>query len=75
MVYSDVIKSNLHLILLKKDKYTMHDVNKIYTEMFLQGEPITEKQAKFIVRCTAIYHNANFTKACKNIDDVKSMFV
>lgn len=67
MVYSDVIKNNLHLILPKKNKYTKRDVDKIiikslFNKTLNSGNTFTEKQAKFIVKCIAIYHNTDYSK-------------
>jgi hypothetical protein len=63
MVYSDVIKNNLHLLLPKKAKYTKRDVDAIAIESFFDsklnaGNTFSEKQAIFIVKCIAIFHNA-----------------
>ncbi len=66
MIYSDVIDNNLHLIVKKKNKYTMHDVNKVYENLFLEGKNYSVKQCKFIIVCTAIFHDATYSKSFWN---------
>jgi hypothetical protein len=61
MKYSEVVKAGL--ILPKKEKYTMHDVNKIINNsLFEKQETLTVNQAKFIARCSAVFHNTWFSK-------------
>ena len=55
MVYSEVVKNGW--ILPRKEKYTMRDVRKVAKEM-----NITESQARFIVVCSGIYHDADYSK-------------
>ena len=63
MVYSDVIKKGQHKILPAKKFYTMADVKKVWLDGFLDGISFTDSEAKFIVICTAIFHNAKCSKA------------
>lgn len=68
MVYNDVIHNKLHLILKKREKYTKRDLDKIIIESLFNkhlnsGFTFTEKQALFIVKCTAIFHNTSCAKS------------
>lgn len=68
MVYSDVVKNNLHKILKKKNKYTKTDVNTLINKGY------SFKNAIFIVKCTAIYYKVNWSKwVGKSRDDVSIM--
>ena len=62
-VYSDVVKQDLFLP--RKEKYTMRDVNEEITRsLFLgRGKTLTFNQARFIVKCSAIFHNTACSKA------------
>lgn len=67
MTYSDVLKNNWHTILTKKSKYTKRDVDNVYVASLLDnklnnGRTFTEQQAKFIVVCTAIFHDSSYSK-------------
>jgi hypothetical protein len=63
MVYSDVISNNWHKILPKKAKYTKKDVNKVLQySLFNMQQTFKVKEAKFIVICTAIFHDAECSK-------------
>jgi len=58
VVYNDVIENNYHLLLPKKKKYTKTDYKKL-----LKLLPELEyKQIFFIVKCTAIYHDTEYSK-------------
>lgn len=57
MVYSDVIKADW--ILPYKVKYTMKDVNKVLNSPLFFSPNMGE--AIFIVKCSAFFHNTNFT--------------
>lgn len=62
MVYSDVVEKGY--ILPKKDKYTMRDVNNLIVEsLFHMGNTLTLQEALFIVKCSAIYHDTDYSKA------------
>lgn len=56
MIYSDII--NKGLILSKKNKYTKKDVDKLLQQGF------AIRQAKFIVKCSAIFHNTEASNFC-----------
>ena len=53
MIYSDVINNKWNEILPKKNKYNVNDVKKVMANGF------NKKESKFIVICTAIYHNTS----------------
>jgi hypothetical protein len=68
MVYGEVLKNEWHMILPKKAKYTKRDIDRVYMESLLDstlnsGHTFTEQQARFIVICTAIFHDAEYSKA------------
>ena len=68
MIYSNVIKNNLHKILKKKNKYTKKDVN------ILINKGYNFKNAIFIVKCTAIFNKADWSNwVGKSRDDVSIM--
>ncbi len=75
MIYSDVINNNWHNLLPKKKKYTKRDLDKLYIESLFDktlnnGNTFTENQARFIIVCTAIYHDAEYSKTLsKTISD------
>jgi hypothetical protein len=61
MVYSDVVAQGL--ILPRKDKYTMRDVNDLMVSSLFKnkGATMEESTARFIVKCSAIYHDVNYS--------------
>lgn len=65
MTYSEVVKAGL--ILQKKDKYNVSDINK------LKQEGYSDKYATFIVKCSAIYHDVDYSKTVAefNTDESK----
>ena len=68
MTYSEVIRKQL--ILPRKELYTMSDVNKVILSSLFSLDmknSLTEKQAAFIVKCSAIRHNTNYSKTVANI--------
>jgi len=68
MTYSEVIRKQL--ILPRKELYTMADVNKVILSSLFSLDmknSLTEKQAAFIVKCSAIRHNTNYSKTVANI--------
>jgi len=76
MVYSDVIKNNWHLLLPKKEKYTRIDSNKVWLSSLFDnklnnGNAFSENQARFITVCTAIFHNAKYSKILSNVIEQK----
>jgi hypothetical protein len=68
MVYSDVVTSGL--ILPSKVTYTVRDVHKIIEKSLfnpVNGRTLTESDAVFIVKCSAVYHGTNYSKVVKNM--------
>ena len=69
MIYSEVVKSGW--ILPKKTKYTKHDVTNILTDSlfgkYRANSTLTEKEAKFICKCSAAYHDTDYSVYVKNI--------
>ncbi len=68
-VYSDIVASGL--ILPKKAKYTMVDVKKvILASLFkpVDGKTLTEREAIFIVKCSAVYHNTDYADSLIGYD-------
>lgn len=77
MIYSDVINNNWHLLLPKKEKYTKRDIDKVFLESFFDGKlnngsTFSEKQARFIVMCTAIFHDAETSDYVTNYNSRKN---
>jgi len=66
MVYSEVIKNNWHLLLPKKAKYTKADYKKLLKEY----SEFTYNQAFFIVKCIAVFHDADFSRFFHSIDNI-----
>ena len=67
MVYTQVINSNL--VLPVKEKYTMRDVNKLVADSLfhpVEGRTLTEQEAVFIVKCSAIYHNTDYSESIRD---------
>jgi hypothetical protein len=65
MIYSDVINNNWHTILPKKAKYTKADIDRVMVHSLFKpfnGRTLSEREARFIVLCTAIYHDADWSK-------------
>ncbi len=68
-VYSDIVKAGL--ILPKKAKYTMADVNKIMLASLFKpvdGKTLTEREAIFIVKCSAVYHDTDYADSLIGYD-------
>ena len=63
MVYSDVIKSGI--VLPKKNKYTITD----YKKLRETGHSV--KNARFICICSAIFHDANYSKSIANLEKLQ----
>lgn len=62
MVYSQVVRQGL--ILPHKRKYTMADVDSVRVgSLFHQAETYSRKEAAFIVKCSAIFHGTDYSKA------------
>ena len=63
MIYSEVV--NKGWILPKKRKYTMRDVNKVILDSLLgkYGNTLSVRQSLFIVKCSAIYHDTDYSNA------------
>ena len=64
MLYSDVINSKL--ILPRKDKYTLADVKSVLVESLFRGpRTLNEDEAKFVVRCSAVFWDTEFSDNCR----------
>lgn len=73
MVYSDVVRQGL--ILPHKSKYTAADVRKVMADsLFNPPRTLTQNEAVFIVKCSAIYHGTDYSKAVKSVSAVQAMF-
>ena len=72
MTYKDVINNNYHLLLSKKEKYTKEDINNIYINFFLSGKQMDYQKCRFIVLCTAIFHDAAYSKYIANYHSQKN---
>jgi hypothetical protein len=60
-----VIHNEWHKILPKKAKYTKKDVDKVLQySLFNMQQTFKVKEAKFIVICTAIFHNGIESADC-----------
>ncbi len=60
MTYSEVVKKGW--ILPYKSKYTMRDVNSVLCDsLFANEKTLSEKEAKFIVNCAAVYHDSDIS--------------
>lgn len=62
MIYKDVINNNWNLILRKKKKYTIKDIGKVLEQL----PELSQNQARFIVVCTAIFHDSEVQKKLYN---------
>ena len=70
MIYSDVVKRGL--ILPFKSKFTMNDVrhvmvSSLFANSGTDGRTLTEHTAAFIVKCSAIFHGTDYSKAVGSI--------
>ena len=66
MVYSDVVSNGL--ILPRKEKYTMRDVNKLITDSLFNpvyGRTLTKQEAVFIIKCSAIHYNTDYSESIR----------
>lgn len=70
IVYSDVVRAGW--ILPKKKKYTMADVKSvIISSLFMRsGRTMTVTEAAFVVKCSAMYHDAEYSK---NVAEVEQL--
>jgi len=61
-VYSDVVKNGW--ILPKKKLYTVRDVDRVLTDSLFskRGKTLTVKEAVFIVKASALYHDTDYSK-------------
>lgn len=69
MQYSDVVKQGL--ILPKKKKYTMRDVKNVMTDSLFTkkiGRTWTLREAIFIVKCSATYHDTDYSNSLIGYD-------
>jgi hypothetical protein len=64
-VYSDVVEAGL--IQPRREKYSMRDVNRVMIDsLFTPGETLTEKEAVWIVKCSAVFHNTDWSISLSN---------
>jgi hypothetical protein len=64
--YSDVVARGL--ILPKKAKYTKRDVDAVLLDSLFAGpRTLTIQEARFVVRCSAVHHDAEYSPACHSI--------
>lgn len=74
MVYSDVV--NAGLLLERKDKYTMADVNRVVNNSLFKPyneRTITLEEAIFICKCNAVYHNTTWADSLnKALEKIRS---
>ncbi len=62
--YSDVVKADL--ILPRKAHYTKRDVSRLMVDsLFCSPVTLTEHEAKFIVRCSAVFHSTEYSAYCR----------
>ena len=67
MVYSEVVDNGL--ILPCKRLYTMKDVHRVQVSSLFsdkRGKTITTGEAVFIVKCSAVYHNTEYSKTVRD---------
>lgn len=65
MLYSEIVKNGL--ILPKKQKYTIRDANNlIIKSLFNSNKTLSINIAKFICRCSAVFHDTDFSKSLTN---------
>ena len=68
-VYSDIVNSGL--ILPKKQKYTMRDVKGVITASLFRpvdGKTLSQHEAIFIVKCSAVYHGTDYANSLIGYD-------
>ena len=74
MIYSTVISNNWHKILPYKEKYTKKDMDKIMEySLFNMDKTFSSMEARFIVICTAIFHNTDYSKYIRQYNQVQNM--
>jgi hypothetical protein len=64
MKYSDVVSKNL--ILPKKSLYTMKYCDKVLINSLFEKKTLTLSQVVFIVKCSAIYHDTDYSKSVRD---------
>lgn len=64
-VYSDYVKAGL--ILPKKQKYTKRDCDAVLVNsLFKAGQTLTPLQARAVVRCSAHFHETDYSEGVTN---------
>lgn len=65
MLYSDIVKNGM--ILPRKEKYTLKDVKDLIIDSLFNktGGTLTEKEALFIVKCSAVYHGTDWSNTLR----------
>lgn len=59
--YSEVVAAGL--ILPRKSKYTTRDCRDLIVDsLFTTGRTLSEKDARFIVKCSATFHGTDWSK-------------
>jgi len=74
MQYSDVVNNGL--ILPKKDNYTMRDVNDLLVgSLFnpVNGKTLQVHEAAFIIKCSAVYHDTEYSANVAGIKPIHSI--
>lgn len=72
MKYSDAV--NQGLILPKKAKYTMRDVDSIViNSLFAKHGTISKRTAVFIVKCSAAYHNTDYSNSVSRYNEANNL--
>lgn len=66
MVYSEVINNGWHLLLPKKSKYTKED----YLTLLNNAKQFSPKDAFFIVKCTAIFHDVEYSDFFNDVTNI-----
>ena len=68
MVYSDVEKQGYFETVEQKKKYSITDVKKLVQK----NKNVSMQQAIFIIKCVAVFHNAELSNTIYNYNTIKS---
>lgn len=64
-LYSHVVDNGL--ILPRKVRYSKRDVDRVLLDSLMRGpRTLTLGEARFVIRCSAIYHDTDYSPACRN---------
>ena len=75
MVYSEVVNNGM--IVPVKKKYTMRDVNKLVTDSLfnpVNGKTLSVHDAIFIIKCSAIYHDTDYSDTIRDFAHKNSIY-